>query len=101
MSRRRRNGSADAVTDLVAKLPWWVGVVLAPVREDNQQSVSLAEEYTIKETGCNLCLDSNLDQSKQQRSKSASKDEIARIGHAGQFIVPRLDLNYGRNTVHF
>lgn len=29
MSRRRKNGGADAVTDLVAKLPWWVGVVLA------------------------------------------------------------------------
>lgn len=31
MSRRRKNGGADAVTDLVAKLPWWVGVVLAVV----------------------------------------------------------------------
>lgn len=29
MSRRRKNGGADAVTDLVAKLPWWAGVALA------------------------------------------------------------------------
>jgi len=29
MSRRRKNGGAGAVTDLVAKLPWWVGVALA------------------------------------------------------------------------
>ena len=31
MSRRRKTNGADAVTDLVAKLPWWVGVVLAIV----------------------------------------------------------------------
>ncbi|MEX8494061.1 hypothetical protein [Sphaerotilus sp.] len=31
MSRRRKTSGADAVTDLVAKLPWWVGVVLAVV----------------------------------------------------------------------
>lgn len=31
MSRRRKTSGADAVTDLVAKLPWWVGVVLAIV----------------------------------------------------------------------
>ena len=29
MSRRRKNGGADAATDLVAKLPWWAGVALA------------------------------------------------------------------------
>lgn len=29
MSRRRKTSGADAVTGLVAKLPWWVGVVLA------------------------------------------------------------------------
>lgn len=31
MSRRRKTSGADAVTDLVAKLPWWVGIVLAVV----------------------------------------------------------------------
>ena len=31
MSRRRKTSGADAVTDLVAKLPWWVGVVLVVV----------------------------------------------------------------------
>lgn len=31
MSRRRKTSGADALTDLVAKLPWWLGVVLAVV----------------------------------------------------------------------
>lgn len=78
MARRRRQSSAEHFMDLVAMLPWWIGVALALISYFVLHRMSAAPQATALQPG--------------QMAGFLQRSLLAMFAFYGQFVVPAICL---------
>ena len=78
MSRKRKTSPIEDVTDVIAMLPWWVGVAIAVVGYVVLNRLATLAPISAVQPG--------------QMSSLVAKSMVAAFAYAGQYLVPLVSL---------